>query len=87
MCSRMSAFEDAALMEPTLRLKLPSRLRLGGQPILIRSRHDRTAAGGRCACNEIGCRTQAAIAVVIMESRNSPEPFDPDEFLFFVSNQ
>jgi hypothetical protein len=33
-------------MEPTLRLKLPSRLRLEGQPILIRSRHDRAAAGG-----------------------------------------
>ena len=27
------------------------------------------------------------IAAVIMELRNSPEPLDPDEFLFFVSNQ
>jgi hypothetical protein len=27
------------------------------------------------------------ITVVIMESKNSPEPLGPDEFLFFVSNQ
>ena len=26
------------------------------------------------------------ITVVIMESKNSPEPLGPDEFLFFVSN-
>ena len=27
------------------------------------------------------------ITVIIMESKNSPEPLGPDEFLFFVSNQ
>jgi hypothetical protein len=27
------------------------------------------------------------ITVVIMESRNSPEPLGPDELLFFISNQ
>ena len=27
------------------------------------------------------------ITVVIMESRNSPGPLGPDEFLFFISNQ
>jgi len=27
------------------------------------------------------------IRVVFMESRNSPEPLSPDEFLFFVSDQ
>jgi hypothetical protein len=25
--------------------------------------------------------------VIIMESRNSPEPLGPDEFLLFISNQ
>jgi hypothetical protein len=27
------------------------------------------------------------IVVIVMESRNSPEPLGPGEFLFFVSNQ